>query len=207
MSGSRCVKTTTSIAPVALIPRVTKRCSPNESRVFARCAVSPCQSLGLGHDCIGVEQRRLAPFISRHPAPNLLAPRLLDDRVGRDFERFQKQVHQALPVLGLPHGCHCAPVRRDHCGTRVHPQCLHLRASRNTSSLQSGQRTCVSGVGAFGSFRRFGKTRRRISPRTGEKNIEMRVQPKKLRPRELAAIPTTTLKINHPRKISIALVV
>lgn len=87
------------------------------------------------------------------------------------------------------------------CGTNVTPQCLHFLASRLTSSRQSGQRTCVSGVGSSGNFLSDGKaatTRAKGPKRQPSKN-----QPQPLRSLELAMTMQTMPKRNQINRSSI----
>lgn len=81
-------------------------------------------------------------------------------------------------------------------GITLQPQCLHTRAALRINSWQSGQRTCVSGVGASG-FRFFDGI---ISTAINAKTLKRRPkrnQTKLLRPRELAAIAVRIDTPNH----------
>ena len=62
-------------------------------------------------------------------------------------------------------------------GIRLAPQCLHFFASMKTNSRQSGQRTCVSGVGPKGSRFSDGIRPTAINAKKLKKNPKMN-QPK-----------------------------
>ena len=87
-------------------------------------------------------------------------------------------------------------------GTSLQPQCLQTFASRRTSSLQSGQRTWDSGVGALGSPLREGMTR------TANKAKMLKMQPRMnhlppSRPRASAAMAVMIAMPSQMKKNSI----